>query len=304
MTVGRPSVVEIDRRVREVVGTTGRIVVVTDFDGTLSPIASDPPSADLLPAARTALRSLVRVAAERPDRLLVVILTGRQASDIAARVRVGGVRYVGNHGLEWGRLSGRGSGRRLAVDEAPGLEAATAAARSLADRVAGRLGGPGWLVVEPKGPAVAFHFRRAADPAAAQSAIEAAAEAWFADEAAGPGAGRTMAVLSPIRGRRVVEFRPRGEAGKAGAVARLLGEESPVGVVALGDDRSDAEAFEVVHRWRDGGQPADRRALLVGIAGSVEAPPELIARADLLLDGPADAAWLLGRLARALASTV
>ena len=61
MRAGRPTVVEIDRRVREVVGTTGRILVVTDFDGTLSPIVSDPPAADLVPAVESLHREFFRI---------------------------------------------------------------------------------------------------------------------------------------------------------------------------------------------------------------------------------------------------
>ena len=62
------------------------ILLVSDFDGTLSPIVLDPWGALMLPAARMALRRL----AGMPD-IHVAILSGRGAADVAARVRIGGV---------------------------------------------------------------------------------------------------------------------------------------------------------------------------------------------------------------------
>ena len=77
----------------------GRILVVTDYDGTIAEIAVDPMGAQIEPTARRALRRLARFADAHPERLTVAILTGRALTDVGPRVRVGGLRYVGNHGL-------------------------------------------------------------------------------------------------------------------------------------------------------------------------------------------------------------
>ncbi|MGH2513504.1 MAG: trehalose-phosphatase, partial [Candidatus Limnocylindrales bacterium] len=82
----------------------GRILVVADFDGTLAEINADPLAARPVPGALRALRRLARIGTDRPGRLAIAVLTGRAVADIAGRVRVGGMRYLGNHGLEAGWL--------------------------------------------------------------------------------------------------------------------------------------------------------------------------------------------------------
>ena len=75
----------------------GTILLVCDFDGTLAAIEPDPEGAALHPQARRALRHLGRIARARPDRLALAILSGRTALDVAGRVRIGGVTYLGDH---------------------------------------------------------------------------------------------------------------------------------------------------------------------------------------------------------------
>ena len=84
------------------------LLVCTDFDGTLSTIVMDPWAAAILPLARTALRRL----AGMPG-VSVVVLSGRTAWDVAARVRVGNVTYLGNHGMERGYLARGGRPEKL-----------------------------------------------------------------------------------------------------------------------------------------------------------------------------------------------
>ena len=95
--------------------------MVSDFDGTLSPIVPDPTGARIVPGAQSALRRLARIAAARPDRLALVVLSGRAATDVARRVRAGGIRYLGNHGLESGLLARGDRAERLSVAAHPAL---------------------------------------------------------------------------------------------------------------------------------------------------------------------------------------
>ena len=107
------------------------LLVCTDFDGTLSTIVMDPWAAAILPLARIALRRL----AAMPD-VSVVVLSGRTAWDVAERVRVGNVTYLGNHGMERGYLARRGRPEKLDVTVVGVSEAETALAARLADEVA------------------------------------------------------------------------------------------------------------------------------------------------------------------------
>ena len=279
----------LDRQVRSLVATPGRLLLVSDFDGTLSPIVTDPLGARIVPLARTALRRLARIAEERPERLRVVVLSGRAALDVAGRVRVGGLTYQGNHGIESGMLARGARAERLEVAADPALEGFVAAAHALGVAVAERLGHPAWLFVEDKGPTVAFHFRQAPDPDRARTAVLeaiAAIETDLGDHG-----------LVAFEGRKVVEFRPVGAGGKGTAVERLMERERPRAVLVLGDDRSDAEAFAAVRAARETGAI---RGLAVAVHGAVETPAEVRAHADEELPDPPAAARVLALVARLL----
>ena len=137
------------------------ILVVSDFDGTLSPIVLDPWGALMLPLARRALRRL----AGAPG-VHVAILSGRGAADVAERVRIGGARYLGNHGVESGRLARRQRAGTLTIEVVTVAQHLADAAERLATELPLSIPEP-WLVVERKPPAVAFHFRGAPDVDAA-----------------------------------------------------------------------------------------------------------------------------------------
>jgi trehalose 6-phosphate phosphatase len=267
------------------------LLLVTDFDGTLSPIVQDPLGAVIEPLARTALRRLARLSEARPDRLSVVVLSGRTSVDVAGRVRVGGVRYLGNHGLESGRLARRGRPDALAVRADPTLDPWVPSTAALADAVADRLGRPGWLFVELKGPSVAFHFRQAPDVDRAREQVLLAIDA--AEAAPGP----DQLGMTRLEGRRIVELRPVGAGGKGAAVERLIERDRPGAVLMLGDDRSDAEGFEVIVKARG---RSELEGVALAVHGARETPPEVVAWADVELATTHDASRVLATLARAL----
>jgi trehalose 6-phosphate phosphatase len=280
--------------VRALAATPGGLLVVCDFDGTLAAISPDPMAPTILPAARHALRRLARIARRRPDRLALAILSGRTALDVAGRVRVGGLTYLGDHGIQGGDLPVGVAAERLKVTHDPHLAGHHAVARRLGDEVERLLGGAAWLFVEPKGPSVAFHFRAADDVVAARARILAAL-----DDA---GAALPPTLRGPrfrhTEGRRIVEVRPEDAGAKGQAVARLLERHGSTAALVIGDDRSDADAFAVVARERDAGRLA--ASLLLGVHGAVETPPELLAAANVILPEPAASAVVLRALARAL----
>jgi trehalose-phosphatase len=265
----------------------GRLLVVSDFDGTLAEGSRDPAATRIVPLARVALRRLAGLAADRPDRLAVAVLTGRTVADAAARVRVGGILYLGDHGLQTGRYPRRGRAERLTVAIQPGHEAALEPAERLATRVPEILGRPSWLFVERKGPSVAFHVRQADDRVAARAAVEAAIET----------VDRELPEhdLAHYRGRLVVDLRPRAAGGKAEALERLLADVRPSTVICFGDDSSDADAFLVLRTAR-----ASRTidGLAVAVTGPHGMPDDVRRAADLVLETPFAAARMLASIAR------
>lgn len=286
---GSPAGRTADPHLERILGLPGRLLIVADFDGTLAEGSRDPAAAAIVPLARRSLRRLATIARNRPDRLTVAILTGRAVVDVAVRVRVGGIRYLGDHGIQVGTYP---RGRRAEGIEASfvtGHEASVAPAAILAERVPRLLGSPGWLYVERKGPSVAFHVRQADDRAAARAAVEGAIETVDRD--------LPPHDLAHYRGRLVVDLRPRSAGGKREAVERLLGELHPVAAIVFGDDLSDVDAFAVLRAGREAGT---LDALAVGVTGPHGTPDEVRQTADLVLPTPFEAARMLARIARSL----
>ena len=268
----------------------GRLLVVCDFDGTLAEGSRDPAAAAIVPLARGALRRLASVAAARPDRVSVAILTGRTAADVAARVRVGGIVYLGDHGLQSGTFPRRGDPARIKTTFRAGHESSLVPAEVLATRVPQVLGNPAWLFVERKGPSVAFHVRQAEDRVAARAAVEAAI--------AEVDRGSPPHDLAHYRGRLVVDLRPHDAGGKREAFETLLAELKPATVVAFGDDSSDADGFVVLRTAREAGAVD---GLAVAVTGPHGMPDDVRAAADVVLDTPRDVARALAALARVVA---
>ena len=278
------------RRVVALLDAPRPLLVVSDFDGTLSAIDPDPLGARIDPLGKVALRRLARIAAVRPDQVRVFVLSGRAALDVASRIRVGGLHYLGNHGLEGAPLPARVRAERLAVALDDRLLPYVAPARELGRAVFERLGRPDWLFVEEKGPSVAFHFRAARDTDLAHRLIGEAVESVVRDT--GPTG------LERMEGRKVVEFRPDVAGGKGQAMERLLMRERPGAVLALGDDISDAEAFGAIAAAR--AADAVPASLTVAVHGALETPPAVLAAADIVVPSPRIAARLLSALGHEL----
>ena len=268
------------------------LLVIVDFDGTLAVGTRDPAAAIIEPLAQRALRRLGGIATERPQRVHVAVLTGRIVADVAARVRVGGIEYLGDHGLQQAILPRGGRAERLRVATDAAFDVHRDPAEILASGVAAELGAPPWLFVERKGPSVAFHVRQADDVAVARAAVV---------EAIGAVEQRVGLVhgLAHYRGRSVVDLRPREAGGKREAVERLVERHRPGGIVVLGDEVSDIDAFDAVIAARS--EDRGIMGLTVAVHGTLRsAPAELLERADLALAGAHEVGRLLAALARRL----
>jgi trehalose 6-phosphate phosphatase len=178
-----------------------RTALVFDVDGTLAPIAARPELAVVPEEARVELRRLV-------DRYaLVACVSGRAGLDARKLVGVGGIEYVGNHGLE------------LHPD-----------ARTLATAIA-RFRDAVGLPVEDKGISLAYHYREADDEEAARADLEGVAQSAL------------LAGLDPRWGRKVLEVRPRIDADKGTAVRALVKRSGAKNALYAGDDTTDLDAF-------------------------------------------------------------
>jgi len=192
-------------------------------------------------------------------------------------------RLVGRYALV-GCVTGRSSevaARIVGVDGVRyagehGLELAPEAAE-WAERIHAFADGAGWPA-ERKPLTASFHWRGHPEPEAAAAAVARVAEA---------------AVEHGFRvrhGRKVVDVLPPVAADKGTAVARLLAESPDVDrALFAGDDTTDVDAFRAL------GAAGLELALRVAVA-SPEAPPELLAAADVVVDGTGGFLELLRRL--------
>ena len=144
-----------------------------------------------------------------------------------------------------------------------------------------------WLVVEAKGSAVTFHFRTAPDVDAARARVLAGRRR---HRPGGPPRPLGRASLArAAAGRRIGQ-------GQRPCV-RLIDEHRPRVVVMLGDDPTDALAFDAL-REAPGGRPDS--GLAIAVAGRPDVSATVAPQADLVLASPREAARFLRLLGAAV----
>ncbi len=202
-----------------------RVLLLFDYDGTLTPIVARPETATLPDETRGLLLELAGM-----ERFVVGVVSGRGLADLEALVAVPGLVYAGNHGLEI-----RGGGMDFVHPEAPAFEASLAEVAQLLERELSDVPG---VVVDNKRLTLTVHFRNAPDShGALVDGTVVAAAAPYVD------AGR----MKITRGKKVVEVRPNLDWGKGEAIERIREDcgDSPLPMF-FGDDQTDEEGFAAV----------------------------------------------------------
>jgi len=241
--------------------------LLTDFDGTLSPIVTDPALARLVDGLDEALSRLA-------ERLAVVaIVTGRAPHDARSMTGVPGLLIAGNHGTEW--LEPHASQTTAGLDPS--------VAEASLDAALARLPALDGVEIEHKRLSATVHYRTAPDPDATRGAILAA----LGDV--------TPLGLELRHGRMSVELRPAGGGDKGTATRAIVERFGLRGVVVMGDDVTDLDMFIAVAELRASGAV---RGAIIGVGGEDgEVPPAVAEAADVVLGDPIEAASLLHRLA-------
>jgi trehalose 6-phosphate phosphatase len=248
--------------------------LVTDIDGTISAIAPTPAEAVVTPEARDALARLATRLA------LVGVVTGRSAEVGEAMVGVPGLIYIGNHGMER-RRSGATWQHPIAVASATAIGEAL---REVASGAA-QTGIAEYLVVEDKKLSGSIHYRLAPDPEIALSMLRPLVA----------GAAVRYGLLV-TEGRFILELRPSLRVNKGTAVTELVEEHGLKGLVFLGDDLTDVDAFRAVRTMREARLIA---GLAVGVLAA-ETRPEVTAECDVTVPSVASCVGLLKAAADAL----
>ncbi|MEE8464851.1 MAG: trehalose-phosphatase [Dehalococcoidia bacterium] len=258
-----PHLINVWPSVSRRLASVPRVLLLFDYDGTLTPIAARPEDATLPDETRRMLSALAGM-----ERFVVGVVSGRGLADLEAMVSLPALVYAGNHGLEM-----KGRGMDFVHPEAQALEASLAEAALLLERELAMVPG---ILVDNKRLTLTVHFRNVPDSYAAQveSTVAGATAPYVA-------AGQ----MKITRGKKVIEVRPNLDWGKGKAVEKIRDYcgDSPLPVF-FGDDQTDEEGFAAV-------QGAGGIAVFVG-------PARDSTQALHRVDSPAEVQQVLGLLAK------
>ena len=210
--------------------SANHVLLLCDFDGTLTPIVDMPEMAFLAPEARKLLQALAR-----NRRYTVGIVSGRALVDLKGKVNVEGIIYAGNHGLE---IEGFGANflEPIAEEVSPFFQI-------LGQVLSTALRGIKGVWVENKGLTLSVHYRSVDD------AEEQKVRDTF-EKLTNP-----LDVTNRIRitrGKKVYEIRPPVDWDKGKAVTWLVAKckesrrKGGILPMYLGDDLTDEDAFKVI----------------------------------------------------------
>ena len=220
---------EVVEALIEIAGTE-RLLVGTDFDGTLAPIVDDPATARALPEAVDALRSLAAIPGT-----MVAVISGRSLSDL--RMLLGdtdALELVGSHGAEVSTPDKPGHAGATQHPEHPGRSELSPTAstrlaklRRVLQGITSQYKG---INLEPKPTGIAVHLRNAdeQDAKAVTAAIEEDPATWSG--------------VHLLRGKKVLELTVVAT-DKGRAVQNLVREHHSTATLFLGDDITDENAF-------------------------------------------------------------
>jgi len=232
--------------------------LITDVDGTISKTAPTPQQAKVSPICRRYLAVLSKHLA------LVAAISGRPAGKVKNMLKIEGVVYIGNHGLErW--VEGHSEFTR---DTRGYPELIKAVLRELTPLLATE-----GIIIEDKGVTASIHYRLCHEPQSVEKHILAALQSL-------PLAQR----LRIMQHRMAIELLPPVEVNKGTATLDLIKGYDLQGGIYLGDDLTDIDAFKAIH---SASNSSDFQGLAIGIT-SQEMPEGLLAEADFTLSGISD----------------
>jgi trehalose 6-phosphate phosphatase len=199
-----------------------QVAVFLDYDGTLTPIVSQPEEALLSDSMREALQELA-------SRVPLAILSGRDLDDVRELVGIENILYAGSHGFD---IAGPdGLRRQMASEFLTKLDTAEKKLQEALDGISGAR-------VERKRLSIATHYRNVKEndiPKVKQAVGEVA---WRHRE------------LRKVTGKKVHELQPDIDWDKGRALMWLLEtlglEVENVFPIYIGDDRTDEDAFRAL----------------------------------------------------------
>lgn len=206
--------------------TAKGILLLLDFDGTLTPIVKRPEEAELSPEMEGILKFLAK-----KKGFEVAIISGRSLSDLKQKIKIRNIIYVGNHGLEIER-----EGKKFIYPQA---SKSIPTMKELKKILKARLASIKGTIVEDKRVGLAVHYRMVKNSDV-------------------PELKRTVGqIFRPFmekkkikigQGKKILEAKPPIIWDKGKAASMLLDsfkQEKPLSFY-LGDDKTDEDAFSAL----------------------------------------------------------
>jgi trehalose-phosphatase len=212
------------------------ILLLSDYDGTLTPIVEKPELANLSPRVKECLQELAG-----DSRITLGIISGRAMEDLRKRVGINSIIYAGNHGLE---IKGPDISyvNPLAKKTEPLLH-------SLCQNISRKLADIKGAIIEDKGLTLSLHYRLV-------DAVQMEELNRIFCEITKPFAASGKVKVG--KGKKVYEVKPPVDWDKGKAIALIAqkmslrtkrgnpkGEGKPL-MIFLGDDVTDYDGFRLV----------------------------------------------------------
>ena len=194
-----------------------KILLLLDYDGTVTPIVKKPELARLNGSTRRLLKSLSK-------KVILGIISGRSLKDVKAKVGIGGIIYAGNHGLEI-EAGGRVYVHPEVRGFSKGLDRIAESLHEKLDHIPG-------IIVEHKGLTLSLHYR------CVNRLHQAKVKHVFYS---------VVKSRKITNGKKVFEVRPPVEWDKGRAVTKIIRQiKGKVLPLYIGDDVTDENAFKAI----------------------------------------------------------
>ena len=203
------------------------VLLLFDYDGTLTPIVDKPEMAILSEESRKAIKSL---AAKK--KFMVGIISGRAIGDIKSKVNIDNIIYAGNHGLEI-----EGPGFAFIHPLTDEIRSNLKLINIVLNKTIGTIKG---TVVEDKGMTLSVHYRMV-DDTDKETEVKNVFERVI-------GIARKLGKVNTSRGKKVYEVKPPVNWHKGKAVELIMKDyekekHKPL-LIYMGDDLTDEDAFK------------------------------------------------------------
>jgi trehalose 6-phosphate phosphatase len=232
--------------------------LITDVDGTISPTAPTPQQASVSSLCHHYLSLLCNQLA------LVAAISGRPAAEVKDMMKIDGMVYIGNHGLErWTE------GHSEFLKDAQNYSTVV---KDAIKELTPSLSIKG-VIIEDKEVTATIHYRLCPEPQSAEKVILAAID--------NSPLARSLRI---IQERMAIDILPPVEVNKGTATLDLIQGYNLQGGIYLGNDTTDIDAFRAIHA---ASRDSNFQGIAIGII-SQETPEELMTEADFTLNGVND----------------